>query len=54
MTMQFLMYEVAENPDVQRKLREEIEREIPRGSVPTPTHLKNMSYLKACIKETLR
>ncbi|XP_046575723.1 1,25-dihydroxyvitamin D(3) 24-hydroxylase, mitochondrial-like [Haliotis rubra] len=53
-TVQFMLYEVAKNPDVQKKLREELERSVPPGEIPTPVHLRNMPYLKAVIKETLR
>ncbi|XP_071079850.1 1,25-dihydroxyvitamin D(3) 24-hydroxylase, mitochondrial-like [Haliotis cracherodii] len=53
-TMQFLLYEVAKNPDVQKKLREELELSVPPGEIATPKHLRSMPYLKAVIKETLR
>ncbi|XP_067682519.1 1,25-dihydroxyvitamin D(3) 24-hydroxylase, mitochondrial-like [Haliotis asinina] len=53
-TVQFMLYEVAKNPDVQKKLREELERSVPPGEIPTPVHLRTMPYLKAVIKETLR
>ncbi|XP_071079602.1 1,25-dihydroxyvitamin D(3) 24-hydroxylase, mitochondrial-like [Haliotis cracherodii] len=53
-TIQFILYEIAKNPDVQKKLREELELSVPHVEMPTPAHLRSMPYLKAVIKETLR
>ncbi|XP_067682518.1 1,25-dihydroxyvitamin D(3) 24-hydroxylase, mitochondrial-like [Haliotis asinina] len=53
-TLQFILYEITKNQDVQKKMREELERSVPPGEIPTPVHLRTMPYLKAVIKETLR
>ena len=46
---------MAQNPDKQQKLREEIMRVLPqKDSEFTEDSLNNMQYLRACIKESLR
>ncbi|KAG7196814.1 hypothetical protein KM043_016927 [Ampulex compressa] len=50
-----LLYYLACNQDKQEKLREEILKVMPNGSSPITLDILNkMSYLRACIKESLR
>ncbi|KAK2719090.1 hypothetical protein QYM36_004800 [Artemia franciscana] len=54
-TTSFLFYHLAQNPEKQEKLHEEIERLLPSGDSPiTVQVLAEMHYLKACVKESLR
>ena len=49
------MYCLAKNPDKQAKLREELISLLPEKNTPlTVEKMKNMPYLRACIKEGLR
>ncbi|XP_014477119.1 PREDICTED: probable cytochrome P450 49a1 [Dinoponera quadriceps] len=51
----FLIYFLAKNPRAQKQLYDEIISVSARsGSVLTKESLKNMPYLKACVKESLR
>ncbi|XP_053673839.1 cytochrome P450 CYP12A2-like [Anopheles nili] len=50
-----VLYCLAQNPDKQDKLREELRSILPDKNSPlTPANMKNMPYLRACIKEGLR
>ena len=48
------LYCMANNPDVQDKLREEVQRVVGDDEVVTPQHIQEMHYLRDCIKETQR
>ncbi|KAI4488966.1 hypothetical protein M0804_004464 [Polistes exclamans] len=51
----FLLYFLAKSPRVQKKLYEEVVSLIPNPKSPiTENHLKDMPYLKACLRESLR
>ncbi|XP_054712724.1 probable cytochrome P450 49a1 [Uloborus diversus] len=50
----FLLYDLAQNPEVQQKLFEEIERYAPCGQEKMQDTVENMKYLNACIKESYR
>ncbi|XP_072767739.1 probable cytochrome P450 12a5, mitochondrial isoform X2 [Anoplolepis gracilipes] len=52
----FLLYFLAKNPRIQKRLYDEIISVLPKTDKTTPTkeNLENMPYLKACIKESLR
>ncbi|XP_043288491.1 probable cytochrome P450 12a5, mitochondrial [Venturia canescens] len=51
----FLLYYLAKNPRVQRKLRDEISSVMSNGeSSMTQENLNQMTYLKACLRECLR
>ncbi|KAL3273886.1 hypothetical protein HHI36_015311 [Cryptolaemus montrouzieri] len=52
--MCFIAYELAINPDVQKKLIEEIDRNRPANSSPSYETLLNMSYLDQVILEAQR
>jgi len=49
----WLLINIASNPQVQDKLRAEIQSVCPAGDV-TEEHLKQMPYLKACMRESHR
>uniref|UniRef100_A0A182INU6 Uncharacterized protein n=1 Tax=Anopheles atroparvus TaxID=41427 RepID=A0A182INU6_ANOAO len=50
-----VLYCLARNPERQEKLRAELRRILPtKDSHLTPDNMKNMPYLRACIKEGLR
>ena len=50
----FLLCDLAQNPDKQKKLYEEIHSVIGHSKKVKKNHLSVMSYLKACVKETQR
>ena len=52
--MSLLLYNLAKNQNVQDKLYAEIVRNLPQNGVLTETSLKQMSYVKACLKESFR
>ncbi|KAL6979630.1 hypothetical protein U1Q18_021285 [Sarracenia purpurea var. burkii] len=52
-TIEWAMAELIRNPQPMTKLRQELTREIGRKS-PTESHLPQLPYLQACVKETLR
>lgn len=47
-------YSLASNPEVQERLREEVQRVVGGDQVVTPQHIQDMHYLRDTIKETLR
>lgn len=50
-----LLYFLAKNPEKQQLLRREIKEKMPtKNTTLTPESLKNMPYLRACIKESQR
>lgn len=50
-----ILYLLATNPDKQAKLREELRTVLPKKDSPlTPENMRNLPYLRACIKEGLR
>ncbi|KAK3097234.1 hypothetical protein FSP39_007860 [Pinctada imbricata] len=53
-SLTFILYELAKNKRVQEKLYQEIEKNLPEDKVLTEAALKKMSYLKACLKESMR
>jgi cytochrome P450 len=52
--MVFLLMELAINQDKQAKLYEEIQRVVGGSPNLTKEHLAQMSYLKACLRESHR
>ncbi|KAG2392563.1 hypothetical protein C9374_011288 [Naegleria lovaniensis] len=54
-TLQWLVYELAKNPDVQKKCQDEIDRLLNHGTIPFSYEMYNdFQYLNAVIMETLR
>lgn len=53
MTLTFALYELARNPHVTQRLRQEIKEKLDVDNI-TYDDLKNMTYLEKIIKETLR
>ncbi|XP_055588799.1 uncharacterized protein LOC129741117 [Uranotaenia lowii] len=50
-----VLYSLATNPDKQAKLRDELRTILPNKNSPlTPENMRNLPYLRACIKEGLR
>ncbi|KAL1397369.1 hypothetical protein pipiens_009812 [Culex pipiens pipiens] len=50
-----ILYCLAKNPEKQARLREELRAVLPSKDSPlTPDNMKNLPYLRACIKEGLR
>lgn len=50
-----LLYYLAKNPEKQQLLRREIKEKMPtKTTTLTPDAMKNMPYLRACIKESQR
>lgn len=53
-TLSWALYELARHPECVEKLRTEILETVGPNNPPTYEHVKNMTYLKAIINETLR
>jgi cytochrome P450 len=47
-------YALGTNPEVQEKLRGEVQRVVGQETVVTPQHVQDMHYLRDTIKETMR
>ncbi|KAG8201508.1 hypothetical protein JTE90_011184 [Oedothorax gibbosus] len=54
LTSAYVLRNLAANPRVQKKLQEEVDKNVPRGTALTVQALDNMHYLKACVKESMR
>ena len=53
-TLGWTLYLLANNPEVQEKLRREVQSVVGSEEIVTTSHISNMPYLRNCIKETLR
>ena len=53
-TVGWVLYCMATNPEAQEKLRSEVQQVVGSENIVTPTHISQMSYLRSCIKETMR
>lgn len=53
MTMMWLLYTVSQRPDIEQKLRAEVD-EVLNGRLPTLNDIDNMPYTHQLIQETLR
>ncbi|XP_077016666.1 1,25-dihydroxyvitamin D(3) 24-hydroxylase, mitochondrial isoform X2 [Tamandua tetradactyla] len=53
-SLMWILYNLSRNPQVQQKLLKEIQRVLPENRMPLAEDLKNMPYLKACLKESMR
>ena len=52
--MSLLFYNLAKNQDVQDRLYQEIMKTLPEDGILTDSSLDQMSYVKACLKESFR
>eukprot|EP00002_Diphylleia_rotans_P034474 TRINITY_DN740_c0_g1_i1.p1 TRINITY_DN740_c0_g1~~TRINITY_DN740_c0_g1_i1.p1 ORF type:complete len:494 (-),score=96.97 TRINITY_DN740_c0_g1_i1:470-1951(-) len=52
--MMWTFYELSRNPEVERKLVEEIDRVVGRDRIPTAEQLTELRYMKQVLNETLR
>ena len=48
------LYYLANNPQVQEKLCNEVETVVGSDKMVTHAHISKMLYLRSCVKETLR
>ncbi len=48
------LYSLSTHPQVQEKLRREVQDVVGKEAVVTPQHIQNMHYLRDVIKETMR
>uniref|UniRef100_A0A669E3P1 Cytochrome P450, family 24, subfamily A, polypeptide 1 n=1 Tax=Oreochromis niloticus TaxID=8128 RepID=A0A669E3P1_ORENI len=53
-SMLWVIFNLSRNPSAQRKLLQEIREIVPPDQDPSGEHIKNMPYLKACLKESMR
>jgi cytochrome P450 len=52
--MSWILYELAKNPDILKKVHEELDRVLPNGKELTYDDIDNLTYLNAVIHESLR
>lgn len=52
-TVEWAMAELLKNKEAMKKLQEELNKEINTGSIKE-SHISQLPYLQACVKETLR
>ncbi|XP_054429336.1 1,25-dihydroxyvitamin D(3) 24-hydroxylase, mitochondrial isoform X2 [Pteronotus mesoamericanus] len=53
-SLMWILYNLSRNPHVQQKLLKEIQSVLPENQMPRAQDLRNMPYLKACLKESMR
>ncbi|KAK7330673.1 hypothetical protein VNO77_24871 [Canavalia gladiata] len=53
-TIEFAMAEMMQKPEVMKKVQEEVETVVGKDSMVEESHIQNMPYLQAVMKETLR
>lgn len=53
-SLMWILYNLSRNPHVQQKLLKEIQSVLPETQMPRAEDLRNMPYLKACLKESMR
>uniref|UniRef100_E1BKM8 Cytochrome P450 family 24 subfamily A member 1 n=1 Tax=Bos taurus TaxID=9913 RepID=E1BKM8_BOVIN len=53
-SLMWILYNLSRNPHVQQKLFKEIQSVLPENQLPRAEDLRNMPYLKACLKESMR
>ncbi|KAM6164304.1 1,25-dihydroxyvitamin D(3) 24-hydroxylase, mitochondrial isoform 2-T2 [Rhynchocyon petersi] len=53
-SLMWTLYNLSRNPHVQQKLLKEIQKVLPENQMPRAEDLRNMPYLKACLKESMR
>lgn len=50
----WILYNLSRNPQVQQRLLQEIQSVLPDNQTPRAEDVRNMPYLKACLKESMR
>lgn len=53
-SLMWILYNLSRNPHVQQKLLKEIQSVLSENQMPRAEDLRNMPYLKACLKESMR
>ncbi|XP_065749384.1 1,25-dihydroxyvitamin D(3) 24-hydroxylase, mitochondrial [Phocoena phocoena] len=53
-SLMWILFNLSRNPHVQQKLLKEIQSVLPKNQRPRAEDLRNMPYLKACLKESMR
>lgn len=53
-SLMWVLYNLCRNPQVQQRLLLEIQSVLPGNQMPRAEDVKNMPYLKACLKESMR
>ena len=53
-TLAWCLYNLGRNPEVQKKLRSEVQRVVGSDEMVTPAHINHMPFLRDCFKESLR
>ena len=53
-TMLWLMYRLANNPEVQDRVFEEVNQVLGQDGYVTDKELNKIPYLKSCLKESVR
>ncbi|KAK2494377.1 hypothetical protein MC885_010489 [Smutsia gigantea] len=53
-SLMWILYNLSCNPHVQYKLLKEIQSVLPEHQMPRAEDLRNMPYLRACLKESMR
>ena len=53
-TIEWISADLIKNPRCMNKVKEEIGREIGQGNLVTESKVPNLTYLEACIKESMR
>ena len=53
-TMLWMLYLLAKNPDIQTRIRDEVQRVLPGDTQPDSSSLQHLPLVRASVKETLR
>lgn len=53
-SLMWVLYNLSRNPHVQERLLLEIQSVLPGNQTPLAEDVRNMPYLKACLKESMR
>nr|XP_004663909.1 1,25-dihydroxyvitamin D(3) 24-hydroxylase, mitochondrial [Jaculus jaculus] len=53
-SLMWILYNLSRNPHAQQKLLMEIQSVFPENQIPQAEDLRNLPYLKACLKESMR
>ncbi|XP_051044465.1 1,25-dihydroxyvitamin D(3) 24-hydroxylase, mitochondrial [Phodopus roborovskii] len=53
-SLMWILYNLSRNPQVQQRLLLEIQSMLPGNQMPRAEDVRNMPYLKACLKESMR